>query len=227
VTDPAQLTGLTAALSVPRLAPYVAACDGDTARALRLYTWNMAVSAAFWPAVHAVEVSFRNAAHDQLVARFGRPDWWEARGVPLNAVNRDQLDKARTRAARTAQRQRRPQRADDVVAELELGFWSALLGKKDGYETAYWNPALHRAFPGSTDPRGAVHDKIDSFRLFRNRIAHHEPVFTRHLAADHAKLVLGLADWLSLDVRVWIESHTRVPALLAARPAFESGMTSF
>ena len=65
------------ALSAERLAPYVAACQGNQAVALRLYEWNLSVSGAFYEALGIVEVALRNALHQRLTDRHGHlPGHW-------------------------------------------------------------------------------------------------------------------------------------------------------
>ena len=64
--------------------------------------------------------------------------------------------------------------------------------------------------------QATLQSRTESLRLFRNRIAHHEPIFGRHLAADHASILL-VAGWLEPDVRRWIADHSRVPGTLARR----------
>lgn len=219
--DPASLPALPCLLSQPRLTPYLAACAGDQGQAVRLYTWNIAAASAFWGPVHALEVVLRNAEHTQLVTRFGQDDWWSNPRVQLHKSMADQLQQAIVAAGKTAGRQSRVMIADDVVANLSFGFWSGLVGKGQGgaqYETQFWQPALSKAFPGYTGRRAPLHSQLESLRLFRNRIAHHEPIFGRHLAADHAT-ILRVAGYLAPDADAYIAGHSRVPAVLTARPA--------
>ncbi|WP_185681192.1 hypothetical protein [Parvibaculum sedimenti] len=69
----------------------------------------------------------------------------------------------------------------------------------------------------------ALSDLFGSFvtriylRTFRNRIAHHEPIFAPHLGANYASL-LQVAGWISAETRAWIERHNRVPAVRAQSP---------
>ena len=49
----------------------------------------------------------------------------------------------------------------------------------------------------------------------RNRIAHHEPIFTRRLDEDHTR-ILQVTGWISPRARAWIECRSRVPLLLEA-----------
>jgi len=216
--DPASLTGLPALISAPRLGPYLAACDSGVYQAVRLYTWNVEVAAAFWGCVHVLEVGMRNAMHGQLVSRFSRDDWWDAPEVRLHNVTQGQLQTARRSADRTAGKARRLLVPDDVVASLSFGFWSGLLGPGGPfqYETQFWQPALRKAFPGHAGSRKSLHKEVDSIRLFRNRLAHHEPVFARHLAADLAT-ILHVAQHISPDLREYIDSHNTVHEALARR----------
>ena len=45
-----------------------------------------------------------------------------------------------------------------------------------------------------------VQRPLDYLRTFRNRIAHHEPIFGRHLAADYTS-ILEVAGWICPDTR--------------------------
>ncbi len=59
-------------LSAPRFAVYLADAGGDRRRALRLYEWNAAVSAAFLRDLSHLEIGVRNAYDRALCA--GRDD---------------------------------------------------------------------------------------------------------------------------------------------------------
>ncbi len=216
--DPAQYQSLPALISPARLEPYLRACEQDMTRALRLYTWNVEVSCAFWGAIHVLEVSLRNAEHQHMSTRYGRADWWSDPAVALHAVMRDQVTRAQDGAAKSARKNRRDVVADDVVAALPFGFWSGLLapGGSAQYETRYWQPFLHRAFPQFDGPRSRLYRDVDSLRLLRNRLAHHEPIFGRHLAADHVS-ILRVAHYIAPDISEFLDSHSRVPGSLARR----------
>ncbi|WP_201272636.1 MULTISPECIES: hypothetical protein [Sinorhizobium] len=79
-------------------------------------------------------------------------------------------------------------------------------------------PVVKNAFlPRARLNRKAAHTPLDYLRTFRNRIAHHEPIFDRHLAADYASLQ-QVAGWISTETQFWINHYSRVPALLAQSP---------
>jgi hypothetical protein len=107
----------------------------------------------------------------------------------------------------------------DIVAALPLGFWVSLFsaGRSANYETTLWRPALRHSIPGYKGPRAELHFRLDALRLLRNRVAHHEPIFRRHLAADHAS-VLGLLADISPGFASWVAGFDEIPAILAQRP---------
>jgi hypothetical protein len=49
------------------------------------------------------------------------------------------------------------------------------------------------------------------------RIAHHELIFSRDLAADYQK-ILEVIGWMCADTRDWTAHHSEVLAVLADRP---------
>lgn len=177
--------------------------------------WNIEISAAFWGPIHGIEIAIRNAVHAALAEHFHRADWWNAA-----AIDPGLGQKARTQERELASTSS-PVRADDVVAALSFGFWSAVLASpKNALEqNRYWQQCLHRAFPGwSHKPNDAAARKaftrrIELLRKFRNRVAHHEPIHTRDLAADHER-ILTLAGFIHPDLAAFLHAHSRVPHVL-------------
>lgn len=213
------LDALTASLSPERLATYMRASGGDRHKAMRLYTWNTAVSAAFYGPLQGLEVALRNAMHRELTARYGFA-WYDNPACQLDMLSLQRIDKAKDDLERGGY----PIDPPHLVADLSFGFWVSILGaggrapypdtRKRNYEMTLWRPALHKAFPHVRLPRTAVHKPFDFLRTFRNRIAHHEPIFTRHLAADYDS-ILTVAGWICPKTRDWIAHHSRVEDVLA------------
>ena len=212
------LHGLGTSLSRERLGTYLAASGGDQVQALRLYTWNTAVSAAFYGPLQGLEIALRNAIHTQLSHRYGT-FWFDNPDTGLDAGASTRIAAARSDLDRSG----KALRPDRIVARLSFGFWVSLTGRgerrnsgrKANYEMTLWRPALRNAFPHRERlVRRQVHGPLIALRLLRNRIAHHEPVIRRDLSEDH-DLVLEVAGWMSPAMRSWIEYHSRVPTLLA------------
>lgn len=198
-------------LSAARLAPYVAAGECLGCDPLGLYSWNVSVSAAFFEDLHYLEVGLRNTIDDSLQERFGSGgEWFDSPGL-LSLRSRRAVAEARRRArlgsggAATHGK---------TVAELPFGFWWSLLA--DEYNRSLWQPALQHALHGPVRRR-TLHERVDDLRRLRNRIAHHEPIHTRDLHADHANL-LDTATRVHPALATHISQRSRVPKALATRP---------
>jgi hypothetical protein len=207
--DTAPPTWIHLMLSVPRFERYLRDAGGDVDRAILLYWWNVEVSGAFFGPLHCLEVTLRNALHHRLSARYGIAEWWKV--APLAPEG---LRKTGETAAAVRSRRGQSYRPDDVVTELSLGFWVALLSRR--YDRPFWVPTLHRAFPHYKGPRRDLHDSLVSVQFLRNRIMHHEPVHHRDLIADHAK-IYRLIGYISDDVRQNVGTLDRVPDALARK----------
>lgn len=212
------LDALQASLSPERFGTYFTAAAGDRAEAMRLYTWNTTLSAAFYGPLQGLEIAVRNAMHRELTQVYGAA-WYDNPAAGLDAGTLERVRRAKDDL-------RRGQYAVDpphLVAGLTFGFWVSLLGRggrgapgtpKRDYDRTLWRPALTKAFPRARLARADAQRRLDFLRTFRNRIAHHEPIFSRHLIADHDSILL-VTGWISPKVQDWIAHHSRVPQLLA------------
>lgn len=213
--SPDILEALERTLSLDRLSTYRAVM-ATPEMALHLYAWNTAVSAAFYGPLQALEVALRNAFHQALVPVYGL-HWYDNPLAGLTPVACARIAEAKQKL----QDNRKPVTPPGVVAELSFGFWERLLSRGPGgnrnYEVTLWRPALHRAFPYARRPRTEVHRPLPGLRDLRNRIAHHEPIFAHDLAADY-RTILDVIGWMCPDTRDWVAYHSKVPAVLAARP---------
>ena len=214
------LNALESSLSPERLATYLAPAGADRERAMRLYTWNTAISAAFYGPLQGLEVALRNAMTRHLTAVYGS-SWYDNPACGFDAGTLNRIAAAKDELRRDGYLIDPPH----LVAVLSFGFWVALLGSggrsaglgapKRNYEMTLWRPCLYRAFPHTRISRRQAHRPLDFLRTLRNRIAHHEPVFTRHLWADYQS-ILTISGWIDPDTRDWIDHHSRVSDLLTA-----------
>ena len=99
---------------------------------------------------------------------------------------------------------------DDLVAELELGFWIAILGKRF--------TGLHgdivSCFQGLPDRNiRQTPTRARRMRKFRNRIAHHHRILHRDLDADWQNIV-GLASLIHPDLKKFLVDTSETPRLL-------------
>lgn len=217
MTDPASISNLPGLLSDSRLGTYRRNTVSQD-EALRLYTWNIEMSSAIWSELHVLEVIVRNAMHDTLTAGLGRSDWWNHSRITFHQIGRDQLSKAQDNAMEACNRKHRSMVPEDVVASLPFGFWTGLAGngRTQQYETMLWQPHLRRAFPGYGGSRGTLSGDLDSIRLLRNRIAHHEPIFDRNHWGDHLRIA-RIAGYIEADAATYIDTQSRVDSVLQKR----------
>jgi hypothetical protein len=204
-------------LSTARLASYMSVTGADLSNALELYIWNSRIAAAFLALLGDVEVVIRNAWHEQLIrlstSLNGSDFWFDNQFGLLRENSVQHIEDAYKRILR---QQRRPA-ANQLVAELNFGFWRFLVAKQ--YRTTLWPLAGKYAFP-NIDPSqiqelstvmGRLHD-------LRNRIAHHEPIHMRNLDKDFADC-LWVIGGVCLTTRQWVQSNSGVSGVLQERPS--------
>lgn len=217
-TEP-QINDLEAVLSPPRFGTYLRATGGDRHRAMELYCWNIDVSAAFYVMLQYCELAIRNGTVQAIEAAFGA-NWH------LNKGFRHTLPKLRGgRGYQPADdlescAQKLPT-AGKVVAELKFVFWQYMFVK--GQQKRIWDPHFSTAFPAYEknlpigQARAQMHSDIEQIRIFRNRIAHHEPIFARNLPEDRDR-IRRVVEMRRPAVAAWLDGTETVTALLKARP---------
>jgi hypothetical protein len=171
-----ELGDLSQTISTPRLTKYLAARQGDVASALDLYGENTALSEAFYTSLQSLEICLRNSLDRTMQSVYGE-QWLLTGAAPLQTHSANAVQEARNKL--------RPphdaaQLQDALIAELKFSFWVGLLGP--AYDATIWRKCLYRSFlHGGGKRRSEVHSRFNALRRFRNRVAHHEPVFEREV----------------------------------------------
>jgi hypothetical protein len=198
--------------SSERLKKYFDAHPGDDAKAMIHYHSNLQISEAFYPSLSILEVALRNSLNQQLIARFGVPDWYSH--FPTTP-GLSKLNKEITKAQQFITHRGEQVKAPKVVAELTLGFWVRLFNAE--YERILWKD-LRRAFPNlpkQQRQRKNVSAPLNRFRNLRNRIFHNEAIcWNLHdLEKAHLELVT-LLSWINRDLPLWLQPVDRFDAVL-------------
>jgi Abi-like protein len=197
------------ALSVPRLDRYRFACHGDEASALLLYRYNIRLCQDFYALLGIFEITLRNAIDRHYQLQFGEKNWLEALSAPGGIFTKPTFKNGQYKSARLIQssiKSLKPEYTHDrLVSTLSLGFWVALFNK---LQFSACGKTLHQLFthrPQGSLPREMYKD-LNQIRLFRNRIAHYEPIcfdqqykISVAFARDHYKLVRQYLFWLGYD----------------------------
>ena len=108
-----------------------------------------------------------------------------------------------------------------MIPELKFVFWQKMFTSR--YDTRVWDYHLRRVMP-NLDPaktipelRKAIYSDLEKVRLLRNRIAHHEPIFTRALGDDY-QIIRTLIKYRCAVTAGWLDSNQTATAIIAAKP---------
>lgn len=213
-----QIRAIASTISEARLQRYIDARYKNRRLALELYRWNSEVSAALMSPMAVCEVALRNGIIGAVEAVYGAK-WFVMgsafeRSLPNPATGYSaRRDLADARKAYTS--------SGKVIPELKFMFWVMMMTKR--HDVRLWNPHLRNVFPGLPphftvpEARLLLHQQLDEIRVLRNRIAHHEPVFERHMTSEYRR-ILRVLEWLSPNTAHWLDSWQSVTNLIARQP---------
>jgi hypothetical protein len=198
------------AVSADRLSPYLAATNNDLETAIDLYCWNASLSSALHGPLGVLEVALRNTFDRQLSATFGV--LWHDDHVFLSLDN--YFGRAIADAKSKITKRGKAVIPPRIIAGLSLGFWVNLARPR--YVTSLWGPSLSRSFPAGVR-RATVSGILDPLLKFRNRVAHHEPIFSKQPEIQYRNSLM-LLGWLLPSLVGWVEHHSRVLRIIADGP---------
>lgn len=223
------ISSLRIALSEERLRAYATQRDVDVLDSVARYQWNLALALALQPALHFLEICFRNHVletsrrivnEEQL--SFGTiPCWLDAKPSLLERNEEAAVAVAKAAIAEA----RRPPTAGRLVARLNFGFWLSLCrrpyeqGRSSG--PALW-PALATAgFPfmkRGMRSRARIFQQLDEIRVLRNRISHHEPIWDRDIPAVN-RSILEAISWMNLGLANVLAAESSVELVYGGGPS--------
>lgn len=220
---------LQRALSKPRLAAYgdpAADPVGTTTK----YLWNLSLASAIQPALHTLEVTFRNEIYrvsKQILkidrrsfSHRGIDSWLDAEPTWLETHEQEKVNRAKASLGNDA----RSQTEGHLVSKLDLGFWTALCRQPYADWRAagprLWPRTLNFAFqhrPADVSTQSQIHTRFNSIREFRNRVAHHEPIWDRDYLGHHERIVDSIG-WMNPSVAEAVRITSPAPAAYTAGP---------
>jgi hypothetical protein len=225
------LAALERALSPERLAGYRLAGDRNETDGLARYLWNMALANAIQPALQTLEISFRNEiarAAAKITANRNYavdhiPSWLDARPTMLLPNEQEKVERAKTALGMDP----RSQTEGHLIAKLDFGFWVALC--RDSYTDLrgegprLWDRALSlvcRKRPADITTRAQIFHRFNRIRVFRNRVAHHEPIWDRQYLREHEYILESLG-WMHPKLA------DAVRTMSPAEPVFRAGFSAY
>lgn len=194
-------SALEGSISTERLGKYLHEANGNLDLSIGLYERNMLLSESFYVPLQCLEVCLRNKVHAQMSQVYGGSWLLDHTAAPLvdhsRSMINDALDEIPPEDVTSGK----------VVAELKFAFWVGLVSK--GYDNTIWRSAAYRAFIArGGQKRSVVHGRLNAIRRFRNRIAHHEPIFHRDVEKVHNEIIAAIS-WMCPTTSDWALHHSR------------------
>lgn len=208
---------IKAALSKERFTPYVVKAGYDLEYAFNLYLYNARLSKAFLFPLHILEVCLRNRINDIFCSDFSN-DW------PHNSSFTDHLSLESLGALEKGIERAKSPKTEDVVATLTFDFWSNLF--RPEYDRPLWQSRMADLLPNIHKTRKEFQQIVRKLNMFRNRIAHHEPIHTLDITSFH-KAILDVLSWLSVDTSQWVKHHSTVNRAVRTKPAATGGFRPY
>lgn len=206
-------------ISAPRFATYLQAMGNDRDQALALYEWNLDLSSALIVPLQVCEVAVRNGIAEAIENVHGANWPWNNGFIRSLPRPKRQFDynpaSDLTRCAASFPT------TGKIVAELKFAFWENIFTR--GQDGRIWNSHFRTCFPGApadqsiAQCRAIAYNDLRSVRRLRNRIAHHEPIFTRNMADEYQRIHDMIA-WRSPVAAAWMDKKQSVLVLLPNKP---------
>jgi hypothetical protein len=219
--SPQEQLRIPSALSTPRFATYLSACNNDTMAALRLYGWNARAASAFLFPLHLFEICVRNAVANAAATTYNADwPWVESFERSLPRPYRPHFS-PHAEILKVRSRHEQPRRTGKVIADLKFAFWVSMFTVT--HETRLWTPHLKVEFPNAPatmsvrELRTRIYGVSDNVRLLRNRIAHHEPIFRLDLIASY-QAIEDIVGYRCLDTLAWMRRAETVTTFLLTAP---------
>jgi hypothetical protein len=207
-----QFVDFSNVMSGARIGRYVAACGGDTRKAMTLYRLNLRLSQELFTVISCFEIALRNRICHHYSASFGG-NWLRDAGqmggifdTPYCRVTRSIIVGVSAKLTNAG-----VYTHYKLMAEMDFGFWRYLFAQpqfRAGGQT------LLRIFPAKPTSSRAINynhtyvfSQLEQINHMRNRIAHHEPICfvpgcpvkNTAYARQHYNLILQLFQWMQID----------------------------
>lgn len=220
------VVAIHATVGAPRMSRYAHVCGADKRLAVRLHTWNAAVSASLLPTLHIAEVAIRNFALKRIQAFYRDPKWYECPKLirKLGGAN-SQMGMTLARAFQDeVVAGRKGDLSNFITSELPFGFWVNVFTSR--FSNELWSRPLHTY--STNFPRSAtletIHDGVDDVRAFRNNVAHHKNVVCKPVEQNFER-TLEVLSWFCKPSSQFARETSMFPMVWACCPVDPATLT--
>ena len=199
-------------ISQKRLRRYVAACGGNTRKAMTLYRYNVELAQSLFAIISYFEVALRNAINNQLESTLGN-EWLKDSVLPNGIFSAPVLSKTHEIILRAYNKLQRNNAYSHtkLLAEMEFGIWkymfSPLQYRLTGRNLLSIFPCRPRSSAQMQYNPSYIFNELDKINTLRNRIAHHEPIcfpiqrddiYTDYIRNEYHK-IMALLEWMGIE----------------------------
>jgi Abi-like protein len=165
-------------ISKPRLQSYRGYFHARLEEAVGLYMWNCELTSSFGSLLALLEVVLRNNIHraiSQDVLKLDSGHWYDGGRVPLKFKTLQKIVEIRKNKPGAS--------ADEIVSRLTFGFWPAALKTIGAPGRVIPQIFPHHALSAVANGWSTLADRklalsyLYEINDFRNRLAHHEPLW--------------------------------------------------
>lgn len=181
---------------------------------LAVAKWNAALSEALYPCLQALEVGYRNRAH-QEIAVFAGGENWILSPTFLKLPEQEMVGSAKQSLIDRGKNLT----VGYLIAELRFGFWTSLADSR--YERM-WPKIIKKMFPmmpNTIRSRPEISKRLNSVRSLRNAVSHHHSIWHWADLEQKHKDIRSLLAWIDPVYAKWIYQHDRFPSVFAAKHA--------
>ncbi len=165
-------------ISKPRLGSYRGYFQATLPEAVGLYMWNCELSACFGSLLSILEVVLRNSIHRAMSQEIGGLDsahWYDSRRANLTPYYLGKIAEIRAKRPGAS--------PGEIVSGLNFGFWPAAMKLIGAPGRVIPQIFPHHQLTASPNGWSSAADRkkmlafMHEVNTFRNRLAHHEPLW--------------------------------------------------
>ena len=201
-------------LTPARLTKYCDEAGGDGKKAAAYYIWNLRLSQALYLPLHFLEIFLRNRMDDYLTQRYSENWHYDPRfTLLLKEHHRTRLSVLINKNAGSEST-----RKQATVSGMSFGFWTELLTHKFTVPLK-WSTHLGEMFPHLPDQADLqwVATHLARARQMRNRISHHETIFTANLEQAYQDIMQLIAA-ISTEGHAFVARNCTFAQVFQQRP---------
>jgi Abi-like protein len=179
---------------------------------LSTYLWNIALSEAIYPVLHNFEIAVRNNFYNAISRSF-HEDWLHK--VDSEILSEKEVDIIKA-AIENLKKNDKNISKDNLISELNLGFWIALSYSKYErpnklYPKLFRDSEFFPHLPKASRTRSTLSDRLTSIVKLRNRIFHHNLICKDKDLEEKHNGALEVIQWISPMLYEMTKISSRFP----------------